>query len=90
MAITEHQLLRLRDKKEYREFRTVTGGVMPVKGGATRDPLPFYGSKVASRTFVLNLQNLCSGEYGFLPPGAFTSASSSSSLGKMYTFSVLE
>ena len=90
VAITEYQLLRLRDQKEYREFRTVTGGVLHVKGGATRDLLPFEGSKVASRTFVVTLQNLGPGEYGFLPPGAFVSASSSSSLGKMYTFSVLE
>jgi hypothetical protein len=90
VAITEYQLLRLRDQKEYREFRTVTGGVLHVKGGATRDLLTFDGSKVASRTFVVNLQSLGPGEYGFLPPGAFTSASSASSLGKMYTFSVLE
>jgi hypothetical protein len=48
----------------------------------------FEGKKIASRTFVANLQNLGVGEYGFSPPGAFTSASSASSLGKMYTFSV--
>jgi hypothetical protein len=83
-------LLRLRDKNDYREFRTVTGGVFHVKGGATRDLLPFEGSKVASRTFVVTLGSFGPGEYGFLPPGAFTSASSSSSLGKMYSFSVLE
>lgn len=90
VAITEYQLLRLRDKNEYREFRTVTGGVLHVKGGATRDLVEFEGKKMASRTFVVNLHNLGSGEYGFLPPGAFVSASSSSSLGKMYTFSLLE
>lgn len=90
VAITEYQLLRLRDKKDYREFRTVTGGVLHVKGGATRDLMEFSADKVASRTFVVNLQNLSPGEYGFLPPGAFTSASSASTLGKMYSFSVLE
>lgn len=90
VAITEYQLLRLRDKNEYREFRTVTGGILHVKGGATRDLVEFEGKKMASRTFVVNLPNLGSGEYGFLPPGAFVSASSSSSLGKMYTFSLLE
>jgi hypothetical protein len=90
VAITEYQLLRLREQKDYREFRTVTGGVFHVKGGATRDLLPFEGNKVASRTFVVTLQGLGRGEYGFLPPGAFTSANSSSSLGKMYSFSVLE
>lgn len=90
VAITEYQLLRLRDKKEYREFRTVTGGVFHVKGGATRDLVEFEGKKMASRTFVVILQSLSSGEYGFLPPGAFASANSSSSLGKIYTFSLLE
>ncbi len=90
VAITEYQLLRLRGKDEYREFRTVTGGILHVKGGATRDLVEFEGKKMASRTFVVNLQNLSLGEYGFLPPGAFVSASSSSSLGKMYTFSALE
>lgn len=90
VAITEYQLLRLRGKDEYREFRTVTGGVLHVKGGATRDLVEFEGKKMASRTFVVSLQNLSPGEYGFLPPGAFVSASSSSSLGKMYTFSALE
>lgn len=37
VAITEYQLPRLGGKDEYREFRTVTGGVLHVKGGATRD-----------------------------------------------------
>ena len=90
VAVTEYQLLRLHDQKEYREFRTVTGGVLHVKCGATRDLVSFEGNKVASRTFVIVLQNPGPGEYGFLPPGAFTSASSSSTLGKMYTFSLME
>lgn len=78
------------DQKEYREFRTVTGGVFHAKGGATRDLVSFEGSKIANRTFVVVLKSLAPGEYGFLPPGAFTSASSSSTLGKMDTFSALE
>lgn len=67
VAITEYQLLRLRDKNESREFRTVTGGILHVKGGATPDLVDFEGKKMASRTFVVNLQSLSSGEYGFLP-----------------------
>ena len=35
------------------------------------------------------LPNLGAGEYGFLPPGAFGSANSAS-IGKMYTFRLLE
>jgi hypothetical protein len=89
VAITEYQLLRLRDNKGAREFRTVTGGVMHVSGGATRDLVPFEGKKVATRTYKVLLPNLGAGEYGFLPPGAVTSASSAS-LGKMYSFRLLE
>jgi hypothetical protein len=89
VAITEYQLLRLRDNKGSREFRTVTGGVMHVSGGATRDLVPFEGKKIATRTYKIVLPNLGAGEYGFLPPGAVTSASSAS-LGKMYSFRLLE
>jgi hypothetical protein len=89
VAITEYQLLRLRDNKGSREFRTVTGGVMHVSGGATRDLVPFEGKKIATRTYKVVLPNLGAGEYGFLPPGAVTSASSAS-LGKMYSFRLLE
>jgi hypothetical protein len=89
VAITEYQLLRLRDNKGSREFRTVTGGVMHVSGGATRDLVPFEGKKIVNRTYKIVLPNLGAGEYGFLPPGAVTSASSAS-LGKMYSFRLLE
>jgi hypothetical protein len=90
VAITEYQLLRLRDTKESREFRTVTGGVLHVSGGATRDLLPFESKKIAPRTYVIVLPNITTGEYGFLPPGAEMSSHASSSLGKIYSFRVLE
>jgi hypothetical protein len=89
VAITEYQLLHLREEKNSREFRTVTGGVMHVSGGATRDVVPFEGTKVANRMYKVLLPNLGAGEYGFLPPGAVTS-SNSASIGKMYTFRVIE
>jgi hypothetical protein len=90
VAITEYQLLRLHENKDYREFRTVTGGVMHVKGGAIRDLVPFESKKIGPRVFEILLPNtLGAGEYGFLPPGAFGSASSAS-IGKMYTFRVIE
>ena len=89
VAITEYQLLHLHEEKNSREFRTVTGGVMHVTGGATRDVIPFEGKKIASRTYKVLLPNLAAGEYGFLPPGAVMS-SNSASIGKMYTFRFLE
>ena len=90
VAITEYQLIKLHQNKNNREFRTVTGGVFHVSGGATRDLLPFEGKKMASRTFSISLTNLKPGEYGILPPGLTTSSSASAQLGKMYTFSIIE
>jgi len=90
VAITEYQLLRLRPHSDGREFRTVTGGVMHVSGGATRDLIPFDGKKIALRTYkVLLPSTLGAGDFGFLPPGGNMS-SSNTSLGKMYTFRVME
>ena len=90
VAITEYQLLRLRAQKDGREFRTVTGGVLHVSGGATRDLVPFEGKKIASRMYVITLLNLGAGEYGFLAPGSVASSHASAQLGKMYTFRLLE
>ena len=89
VAITEYQLLHLRSQKDSREFRTMTGGVFHSSGGATRDVVPFEGKKVASRTYRVILPNLGAGEYGFLPPGAVGSASTAS-VGKLYTFRLIE
>jgi len=90
VAITEYQFLKLREKRDVREFRTVTGGVFHQSGGARRDLQPFEGKKIAPRTHTITFQTLSYGEYGFLPPGAYTSASASAQLGKMYTFRVVE
>ena len=89
VAITEYQLIHLHEEKDAREFRTVTGGVLHVSGGATRDVVPFEGKKVENRIYKVLLPNLGAGEYGFLPPGAVTSANSAS-IGKMYTFRIIE
>ena len=88
VAVTEYQLLRLHQHGGDREFRTVTGGVFHVSGGATRDLLPFDSSKVANRTYSVRLLS-STWEDGFVPPGALTSTSAASS-GKIYSFSVVE
>jgi len=92
VAITEYQLINLREKDDRREFRTVTGGVFHASGGATRDMLLFEGTKIAPRTFSVKLPNLGAGEYGFLPPGAQggSSTAGATNIGKMYTFRVGE
>ena len=88
MAITEYQLLRLRQQSNSREFRTVTGGVFHVSGGATRDLMPFDGKKIAPRTYEVILTNLDSGEYGFLPPPSSDATAATGRIGKIYSFRV--
>ena len=93
VSITEYKLIRLRAKDDYREFRTVTGGVFNQKGGAMRDLVPFEGKKVGGRLFSVILPNtLGAGDYGFILMSTAGSAGglSSLSMGKMYTFRLLE
>ena len=87
-AITEYQLLRLHEHSDAREFRSVTGGVLHVSGGAKRDTLDFESTRIGKRLYLVKVPALRAGEYGILPPGAFMSTSASAQYGKMYTFSV--
>jgi hypothetical protein len=89
VSITEYQLVRLRENSDYREFRTVTGGVLHESGGVTRDLVPLESKKVGNRIYKVVLPSLGSGEYGFLPPEAI-SLSKGASIGKMHTFRVVE
>ena len=89
-AITEYQLLRLRVNNDSREFRSVTGGVMHISGGATRDSIEFQAVKIAPRVYQITLQaSAGKGEYGLLPPGA-TGSSNMGSSGKIYSISVTD
>jgi hypothetical protein len=85
--IAAYQLVRLHDHEDYREFRTVAGGVFHVTGGATRDVIPFDGVKVAPRIYHVTTSTAL-GEYGILPPGAFTSMNAASQ-GKIYSFGLV-
>jgi PDZ domain len=87
-AATEYQLLRLHQKDDRREFRSVTGGVLHQSGGAQRDEISFEPEKIGNRLWRVRLDSLQVGEYGFLAPG--TSSVSISASGKMYTFGVVE
>ncbi len=90
VAITEYQLLRLRQQKDAREFRTITGGVLHSSGGATRDVVPFESKKLAPRVYTISLPALSPGEYGLLPPASSDAVSSSGRIGKVYSFHLLE
>jgi hypothetical protein len=88
-AITEYQLLKLRKNGDNREFRTVTGGIFHISGGATRDLVSFQSKKVRSRTYLVTTDTLSPGEYGFLPTGAIATQNLGSS-GKINSFRVQE
>ncbi len=89
VSAAEYQLLRLDKKSDRREFRAMTGGIFHASSGAEKNAVAFKFDKVASRTFTVKVDTLKQGEYGFLPPGAYQSASAASS-GKIYTFRVPE
>jgi hypothetical protein len=90
VAATEYQLLLLREEKDSREFRTVTGGVFHRSGGASRDAIEFEAKKIAPRTYSLALSKLKPGEYGLMPPSSGDATGSTGRLGKLYTFHVIE
>ena len=87
VAVTEYQLLRLHENSDSREFRTLTGGVMHVSNGATRDVIPFEVRRLVRGVYQVLMPKLPAGEYGFLAPGA-TVSPNSASIGKIYTFRV--
>jgi len=87
----EYQLLRLRVGGNYREFRSVTGGVLHETTGASRDDIPFSTKKLAPHIYEVTLQSdIGKGEYGFLPPLDTTSLKNVASSGKIYSFSISE
>lgn len=91
VAITEYQLIRLRTKEDYREFRTMTGGVFNQKSGAIRDMVEFEGKKISGRLYSVDLpESLEPGEYGFICLGSAGGAGGMTalSMGKMYSFSL--
>jgi len=88
-SASEYQFLRLWDKGDRREFRSVTGGILHRSGGAQLNELAFKYEKVAPRIYKIQFVRLDAGEYGFLAPGANGSANAAS-LGKIYTFRVPE
>lgn len=87
----EYQLLRLRLNSNYREFRSVTGGVVHVTSGAARDSVDCTPKKIAPRIYQVTLPSeIGAGEYGFLPPLDTVSEKNMASSGKIYTFSLMQ
>jgi hypothetical protein len=88
-SASEYQLLHFWQKSDRREFRSVTGGVLHMSGGASDNVIEFKFEKIAPRTYKVQLPAVTVGEYGFLAPGAAAS-SDLASRGKIYTFRIVE
>ena len=88
-SASEYQLLRFWEKSDRREFRSVTGGVLHASGGAKDNVLAFRFEKIAPRTYIVNLPSIGTGEFGLLAPG-MAASSSMASVGKVYTFRIIE
>jgi hypothetical protein len=86
-SASEYQLLRLWDKGNRREFRSVTGGILHRSGGAQLNEVGYTYEKVAPRIYTIQNVRLDAGEYWFLAPGA-AGSSNLASYGKIYTFRV--
>lgn len=90
VQIEEYILVRFRPHDDAREFRIVTGGVFHQSSGAMRDQIPFQADQLGPRRYRIRLESLKRGGFGLLPPGAVNSAHASGSVGKAYTFQLLE
>jgi hypothetical protein len=86
----EYAFLRLREHKDNREFRTLTGGVFHSESGADRDEVQFDPHKLAPQLYTFTVPiDIEKGEYGVLPPGSSNIQGISGS-GKIFTFSIAE
>jgi len=90
----EYQLVRLRPKDTLREFRMMSSGIGGAKSGVDRDAVAYDFKKIGPGQFTINLpSSVVAGEYAFLPPmgaGGGGMGGPGASLGKAYTFRVLE
>ena len=86
-SAAEYQLLNLQEKKDRREFRAMTGGIVHSTGGSDKNAVDFEFERLRARTYKVVLEELEAGEYGLLPPGATMSASATS-MGKIHTFGI--
>ena len=86
----EYDLLRLRDHKTYREFRTLGGGILHSTSGPGPDEVDFTPKKIGPQLYTFTIPNdIEKGEYGILPPGSANQRGFADT-GKIFTFSIIE
>jgi hypothetical protein len=84
---SDFQLLRLSEKNDRREFRTIRAD-RAFGWGTPQNSVPFTLENVAPRVYKLTLPNLNVGEYGLLAPT--TEVKTNSAQGEIYTFRLVE
>lgn len=87
VSLSEYILVHLDEKSNRREFRLLTGGFIHPSSGAERSATAFNYRKIAPRLYVVSLNNLPRGEYGFLPTHLMQSREAAY-VGKLYSFSI--
>jgi len=85
----EYQILQMEEKGGRREFEAMEIGFASAQTGARKGIVEAKFEKVSKATYKTTLSNLKKGEYGILPPGAATSATTASA-GKVYAFGIIE
>jgi hypothetical protein len=86
----EYDLLRLRDHKTYREFRTLGGGILHSTSGPGPDEVDFSPKKIGPELYTFTVpDDIEKGEYGILPPGSANQRGFADT-GKIFTFSIIE
>jgi len=86
----EYDFIRFEEKKDAREFRTLTGGVFHSESGSARDEIEFNPKKVGPQMYSFTVPvDIQKGEYGLLPPGAANQRGFADT-GKIFTFSIPE
>jgi hypothetical protein len=87
---TDFTLVDLNQKKDAREFRTMTGGIFHSTQDVNKNNIPFEQKKLARHVYSVILPpGMGKGEYAFLAAG-ITGTSATGSRGKAYTFHITE
>ncbi len=85
----EYTLLRLHEKGDRREIELAHARFSAKTGVPKNSAVQFESEKMSKGRYKLTVNGLKPGEYGFMPPGAEVSRNSTS-VGKIYSFQVIE
>jgi len=88
MSIVQFQLLNVRPDRHGRQFSPSSDGSV-FGGDGSSEVIPYNPQKLGPETWLVELHNLPSGDYGFLPPNQRNLRSSTGYSKEIYTFHIL-